>query len=117
KHELMRLLQEYGIAAGAVQTSSELMDSDPQLEHRGLFEQLDHSLLGMRRFEGVPIKMSKSCTRLTKSAPILGESNEYVFGEVLGYSKEEIEEFYSEGILWPDDIDVDSLSEDLQPLW
>src|SRR5699024_12180331 len=36
KHELMMLLQENGIAAGAVQTSSELLDSDSQLENRQL---------------------------------------------------------------------------------
>src|SRR5699024_10337477 len=117
KHELMHLLQKNGIAAGAVQTSSELMESDPQLENRGLFEKLNHSLLGMRRFEGLPIKMSKSHTKLSRSAPILGEDNEYIFGEVLDYSKEEIEEFYSEGILWPEDLDEESLNRDLQPLW
>jgi len=117
KHELMMLLQENGIAAGAVQTSSELLDSDSQLENRQLFERLDHSLLGTRRFEGLPIKMSKSCTKLSKAAPLLGESNAYVFGEILGYSKEEIEKFHAKGILWPNDIDVDSLNEDLQPLW
>lgn len=117
KHELMHLLQQNGITAGAVQTASELMDSDPQLAYRGLFEKLNHPLLGERRFEGLPIKMSKSCTKLTKAAPILGESNEYVFGEVLGYSKEEIEEFYSEGILWPKGIKDEDLNKDLQPLW
>lgn len=116
KHELMHLLQKNGIVAGAVQTSAELMEKDCQLEHRELYEKLNHPLLGMRRFEGLPIKMSKSCTKLSKAAPILGESNEYVFGEVLNYSEEEIQAFYSQGILWPENSEED-LNKDLKPLW
>ncbi|WP_134700646.1 CaiB/BaiF CoA-transferase family protein [Ammoniphilus sp. YIM 78166] len=116
KYEVMELLQKHGIACGAVQMNEDIMEKDPQLKVRALFEKLGHSLLGVRSFEGIPIKMSKTQPYLHKAGPLMGEDNDYVFGTVLGYSQEEIKEMTEAGVLWPDDMPKDQFKV-IRPLW
>jgi crotonobetainyl-CoA:carnitine CoA-transferase CaiB-like acyl-CoA transferase len=116
KYEVMERLQKHGVACGAVQMNENLLEHDPQLKARGLFEVLPHKLLGNRRFEGIPVKMSKTQPYLHKSAPLMGEDNDYVFGEILGYSKEEIERMTKEGVLWPEDMKREDIK-GIRPLW
>lgn len=116
KYELMLKLQNSGIACGVVQMNEELLDRDPQLRYRGLFEKLEHPQLGIRRFEGVPIKMSKSPPYHHKAAPLMGEDNGYVFGDLLGYGSAEVHELTEEGVLWPVGLTRESMS-GVTPLW
>lgn len=116
KYEIMELLQSHGIACGAVQMNEDIMEKDPQLQARGLFERLSHSLLGERNFVGIPIKMSETQPYLHKSAPLMGEDNEYVLCDVLGYSKEQIKELDDQGVLWPEDMPKEDF-EVVRPLW
>jgi crotonobetainyl-CoA:carnitine CoA-transferase CaiB-like acyl-CoA transferase len=81
-----------------------------------LFENLQHSLLGLRSFEGIPIKMSKTQPYLQKSGPLMGEDNTYVFGTILGYSQDEIDRLTNEGVLWPEDMPKDEIKA-IRPLW
>ncbi|MBI4641362.1 MAG: CoA transferase, partial [Candidatus Tectomicrobia bacterium] len=97
-HDLMRRLQVVGIPAGVVQSGEDLNRRDPQLEARGFFEELDHPEIGRARFEGVPMKLSKTPGRLLHAAPLLGEHNDYVYGKLLGMSREEIRQYTEEGV-------------------
>ncbi|MFJ7512617.1 CaiB/BaiF CoA transferase family protein [Peribacillus simplex] len=116
KYEVMELLQSHRISCGAVQMNEDLIVNDPQLKSRGLFENLQHSLLGLRSFEGIPIKMSKTQPYLQKSGPLMGEDNTYVFGTILGYSQDEIDRLTNEGVLWPEDMPKDEIKA-IRPLW
>jgi crotonobetainyl-CoA:carnitine CoA-transferase CaiB-like acyl-CoA transferase len=116
KYEVMELLQKYGIACGAVQMNEDLLENDPQLQARELFEKLEHTLLGTRSFEGIPIKMSKTQPYLHKPGPLMGEDNDYVFGTILGYSQEEIQLMTDEGVLWPEDM-LKNEFKAIRPLW
>lgn len=98
-HEAMELLQAGGVAAGAVQNAEDLNEHDPQLAHRGTFFELDHPVIGEARFEGTPITFSRTVQHTWRSAPLLGEDNHYVFGDVLGLSAEEIAELEDEGVI------------------
>ncbi|WHY85779.1 CoA transferase [Neobacillus novalis] len=116
KFEVMELLQNHGISCGAVQMNEDLMENDPQLKVRGLFERLKHPLLGERNLIGLPIKMSETQPYLHKTAPLMGEDNDYVLSEVLGYSKEEIKVLDEQGVLWPNDMPKDEFKV-VRPLW
>ncbi|GKV65261.1 MULTISPECIES: CaiB/BaiF CoA-transferase family protein [unclassified Sporosarcina] len=116
KYEVMELLQSRGISCGAVQMNEDLMEKDPQLKVRSLFERLSHPLLGERNFVGIPIKMSETQPYLHKSAPLMGEDNGYVLSEVLGYSNDEINDLEDNGILWPKDMPKDEFKE-VRSLW
>ncbi|MFC9555208.1 CaiB/BaiF CoA transferase family protein [Rhodococcus sp. NPDC056960] len=98
-HETMHLLQHAGVPAGAVQNSRDLAESDPQIADRGTFFELDHPVIGVAKFEGTPIRFTSTVQQNWRSAPLLGEDNDYVFGDILGLGHEEIADLTAEGVI------------------
>ena len=96
--EVMALLQEQGVAAGVVQDASDLAQ-DPQLKERGFFIELDHPELGKTISDATPIKLSDTPARYTRAAPVLGQDNDYVYGELLGMNGDEVAELRQQGII------------------
>jgi crotonobetainyl-CoA:carnitine CoA-transferase CaiB-like acyl-CoA transferase len=88
-HALMHRLQAAGVMAAAVQDEEDIVDHDPQLRERDVFFTLDHPVIGPAQFEGIPIRFSKGGAINWRSAPLLGEDNDYVFRELVGLSEEE----------------------------
>jgi len=95
--EVMEVMQKYGVAAGVVQNSQDLIERDPQMQHRGFFVYLEHPEMGTVGYEGVTFKLSETPGKLRR-APLFGEHNDYVYGDILGMSKEEIEHYTTEGV-------------------
>ncbi|WP_239334821.1 CaiB/BaiF CoA-transferase family protein [Frankia sp. CiP3] len=98
-HEIMTLLQDNGVCAGAVQDARDLNEIDPQLAHRGIFFELDHPVIGPARFEGTPVTFSRIEQDNWRSAPLLGEDNAYVFTELLGLSADETAGLAAAGVI------------------
>jgi len=96
--EVMSRLQGQGVAAGVVQNARDLA-GDPQLRERGFFIKLKHPELGTTRSDAAPIRLSQTPARYTRAAPERGQDNEYVYGQLLGLSKGEIEKFEKQGII------------------
>ncbi|HEX6393457.1 MAG TPA: CoA transferase [Acidimicrobiales bacterium] len=99
RHEIMHLLQAHGVPAAAVQNARDLTETDPQIAAHGTFFELDHPVIGPARFEGFPVIMSGGGADHWRSAPLLGEDNSYVLGEILGIGEEEQLELRIEGII------------------
>ena len=99
RYEVTKLLQDAGVRAGAVQNAEDLNENDPQLAHRGTFFEMDHPVIGAARFEGVPIQFSRIAADNWRSAPLLGEDNDYVFRELLGVGDEEFAELAATGVI------------------
>lgn len=95
--EVMEVMQKHGVAAGVVQNSQDLIERDPQMRHRGFFVYLEHPEMGTVGYEGVSFKLSETPGKLRR-APLFGEHNDYVYGEILGMSKEEIEHYTTEEV-------------------
>ena len=85
RHEAMRRLQAAGVAAGAVQTSADLLTRDPQLRHRGFVQMLDNPVLGAFEHQAVPYKFSRTGT-VMRTAPNLGGDTEFVCRQIAGLS-------------------------------
>lgn len=87
-YEVMRALQALGIPAGPVLTNKELL-LDPHLAERGFMEWVDHSPelegLGPRLYPGMPWKMGRFPLHIRRAAPKLGEDNQRVILELLGF--------------------------------
>jgi crotonobetainyl-CoA:carnitine CoA-transferase CaiB-like acyl-CoA transferase len=62
-----------------------------QLQARGFFEEVTHPDAGTHAQIGMPWKMSETPVHIRLPAPGLGEHNDYVLGEVLGCSGEELQ--------------------------
>jgi len=97
-HELFVMLQERGVQAGVVQTMEDLFN-DPQLKHRGFWAPTDHPEVGRVHAEGPPFLLSKTPFAVKKPAPCIGEHNELVYKEFLGFSAEEYDRLVREGVI------------------
>jgi crotonobetainyl-CoA:carnitine CoA-transferase CaiB-like acyl-CoA transferase len=99
RHEIADLLQAHGVPAGAVQNAEDLNERDPQLADREVFFEMDHPVIGTARFEGTPIQFSTSVQDNWRSAPLLGEDNEYVLKHIVGVSDDEYAELEAGGVI------------------
>lgn len=91
-------LQSRGVPSSAVQNSSAIY-TDPQLAHRGQFLQVEHALHGATTIEGSHFHLSRTPARVERPAPLLGEHNQYVLEQLLGYGPERIAELVASGAL------------------
>jgi len=96
--EVMHMMQENGVPAGAVQNNEDLFN-DPQLRDRRSHERLNHPEIGAMLHQRPAYRLSRTPCRLVSSGPMLGEHNEYVYKEVLGYSDDEIADMLIEGVI------------------
>lgn len=96
--ELMTRLQDAGVPAGLVSTSRDLLDDDPQLAHRGHWQQLDHPEMGRTSYGTAPFRLSATPGALTSAAPLLGQHTREVLSE-LGIPDSEIDRLDTAGVL------------------
>jgi crotonobetainyl-CoA:carnitine CoA-transferase CaiB-like acyl-CoA transferase len=63
-----------------------------------LFETVEHPVLGALPVYRLPWHVDGAPISITCRAPLLGEHNDYVLSEVLGYSKERRSRLQEEGV-------------------
>jgi crotonobetainyl-CoA:carnitine CoA-transferase CaiB-like acyl-CoA transferase len=97
-HEAETLLQARGVPSSAVQRGADLW-ADPQLHHRGHFASVPHPTLGEILVEGTRVKLSRTPARLGRAGPTMGQDNQYVLEQLLGYKEEQIAELVAAGAL------------------
>ena len=88
--ELMELLQAAGVAAIPV-WGSEVMLHDPHLRAQERWVEVDHATLGRRTVMAPPWQFSGTPASVRSAAPLPGQDEEYVFGELLGLPADEID--------------------------
>ena len=97
--EIMEMMQTAGVVAGARRTVAMNMGlDDPQVRHRRYYWELDHPVIGKYYGRRPSFLLSKVSFEM-HPAPLIGEHNEYVFKDILGFSDDEIEELVIEGII------------------
>jgi len=96
--QVMATLQAAGVSSGVVQTFEDLFN-DPQLKHRRHFVPLEHRVMGVHHYHMPAYRLSKTPAQLRRAAPCLGQDNEFVYKEILGYSDEEVAQFLLEGVI------------------
>ena len=99
KYSAMKTLQQAGVAAGAVATMKDLLE-DPHLRNRNFFQKVAHPNFGTFEVMGKRAKLSKTPDRAFLPAPEFGEHVDYVFGEILGLSREDIDRAVQSGIIY-----------------
>jgi benzylsuccinate CoA-transferase BbsF subunit len=87
--EAEELLQARGIPAHAA-LDSETALRDPQLVARGHFVELEHPLFGRTVVQGPRQRLSETPGSVDRAAPTLGQDNDHVLRELLGYDDERI---------------------------
>jgi benzylsuccinate CoA-transferase BbsF subunit len=94
--DVMRQMQEAGIAAGVVQNAKDLYE-DPQLRQRNFFWVMNHKEMGEFTHLGEPALLSRTPAKPRMPAPCLGEHTEQVCKEFLGMGDEEFVEHMISG--------------------
>ena len=97
--EIMKLMQDEGVPAGIVQSNRDLLENDPQLQHRHHFHKLNHTEIGEYNCELPPFKLSETPAEVTLASPCIGEHNEYVWTKIAGLSDKEFVELLELGVL------------------
>ncbi|MEZ4482950.1 MAG: CoA transferase [Dehalococcoidia bacterium] len=97
--EIASLFQANRVPSAPVQLPEDRVDHDPNTSAWGLWPTVHHTHMGAVRVDGLPVHMSRTDWEMTRGAPMLGEHNEYVLGEILGYSGAEIAQMKAEGVL------------------
>jgi len=96
--QIMTMMQDAGVPAGVVQTGEDLLN-DPQLKHRQHFRVLNHPEIGAHSYNAPAYRLSKTPCNIERPGPCLGEHNQYVYQQVLGFSDDEIADMLIEGVI------------------
>ena len=88
KWDLFARAAEARILFGVVQTPGELAEC-PQLESRDFFREVDHPLIGKIKVPAVLFDFSVTPYQLRCPSPTLGQNNQEIYVEGLGYSQED----------------------------
>ncbi|MFH1487112.1 MAG: CoA transferase [Chloroflexota bacterium] len=89
KEEVYKLGQANGVPTGPFYSPKEVLQSE-QLKSRGFFVEFNHAAAGRVKVPVGVCKMSKTPVSIDKAPPLLGEHNETIYRERLGYSNEEL---------------------------
>jgi benzylsuccinate CoA-transferase BbsF subunit len=98
RFEVRDRLQAAGVAAFPPMTNKDLAE-DPHLNERHFFVEKEHPEVGVRKHAGIPWKMSETPCEVWRAAPTIGQDNDYVYGEVLGFSSAQIADLVEREII------------------
>lgn len=98
RDEVAQKLQAVGIEAVPVKDFADL-NQDPQLEHRGHFIELDHSMIGPTVYERNGFRLSDAPSGYAAPTPTLGQHTDAVLTDLLGLAAEEVHELREAGAL------------------
>ena len=97
KEEIYHTLQGMRTIAGYVATVEDLFKSE-QFLFREFFQPIKHPFTGEAMYPGAPINIEGETWQQSR-APLLGEHNEKVYHDQLGYSTEELAKLRGEGVI------------------
>jgi benzylsuccinate CoA-transferase BbsF subunit len=100
--QLADRLQEAGVPAAPVRTPKDLL-LDPHLAARGFWPKVRHHPLqegvGVRPLPGVAARFTGTPGRVERPAPLLGQHNREILGELLGLSDAELASLAADGVI------------------
>ena len=98
KDDIFRAAQAARVPSFPVNTMEGIFDS-PQLRHRGFFQDIDHPAAGTLSYPTLPYKFSTAEWTLRRPAPMHGEHNQEILGELLERSPAEVTRLRQSGVI------------------
>jgi len=98
--DAMERLQQAGIAAGVVCNGADLCARNPQLQARNFWGTVTLPDGATTHVTGLPAKMSATPGSIRTPSPLIGSANDYVLGDLLGYSAAERTALLEEKAIW-----------------
>jgi crotonobetainyl-CoA:carnitine CoA-transferase CaiB-like acyl-CoA transferase len=101
-YELMHALQRRGFPAGVCQTAQDRCERDPQLAHLGWVAEVPQTEIGTWPVRTLPVQFSETPSHIGgivgRSGPSYGEDNHDFYGDRLGLTAIQIDEFVEGGV-------------------
>ena len=98
KYEAADFFADVGLPVAPVLWASEACNNEHLLD-RNMVVELEHPKMGKYKAVNFPVKFSETPINVEKCAPLLGEHNEEIMVNDLGYTKEQVEEFTKKGVI------------------
>ena len=95
--EWFSILEEAGVPCGPIYTVDKIF-SDPQVLHRQMMKELDHTKVGKIKVTGIPVKLSETPGEVKTPPPFLGEHTQEVLKD-LGYDDQDLEKLRQEKVI------------------
>ncbi len=96
--EVIDALVHVSIPVASVLQIDEALE-DPHVKARGIIQEIEHTTAGKVRVPGFPVKMSRTPGTIRLPAPSLGQHNDEVLKEILGYSEEYVQDLRKAGVI------------------
>ncbi len=93
----LKVLEEVGVPCGPIQNYAEVF-ADPQVQARGMVQEMDHPAGGRIRVLGPAVKLSETPARLSRPAPLYGEHSVEILHEI-GYTDGDIKGLAEAGVV------------------
>jgi crotonobetainyl-CoA:carnitine CoA-transferase CaiB-like acyl-CoA transferase len=91
-------LSNVGVPCGPINDIAAVFD-DPQVQHRAMRVELEHSRIGRLPVVGSPLKLSHTAVAYGLAPPLLGEHTDAVMSELLGLTTDELTRLREAGVL------------------
>ncbi len=96
--DIQRIMDEASLPCAPVMDTEKLIN-DPHILDRRMVVDVEQMISGPLKMPGSVFKLSATPGDPTAPAPFLGEHNSEIYGGLLGYSEEKIEELLTKGII------------------
>ena len=97
--EIVEKVLAAGVPSGPVYDLSQIVKDEHIAGAREMFPIMHHPVIGDMPVNGDAVKLMETMPHVTKPSPLLGEDNERVFKEFLGYDSEKLAELKEKGVI------------------
>jgi formyl-CoA transferase/CoA:oxalate CoA-transferase len=95
--EWLTILKDAGVPSGPIYSVDKIF-ADPQVLHREMMKEMDHTKAGKIKVTGIPVKLSDTPGEVKTPPPFLGEHTQEILEE-LGYSGQDLEKLRQEKVI------------------
>ena len=96
--EWLKIFDDEGIPAGPILSVDKVLNH-PQVLAQEMVVEVNHPKSGKIKLTGIPVKLSATPGSIDKPPPLLGEQNDEVLSDILGYSEEEIKSLKDQEVI------------------
>ena len=97
--EAIEIILAAGVPAGPIFDMNDISKDEHIVGEREMLVKMDQPGIGEITVTNNPVKLSDTKAAIRRPAPLLGQHNLEVYGELLGYDQQKLEELAAQGII------------------
>ncbi len=97
--EAVDIILAAGVPSGPILNMDDITSDEHFMKEREMFVKIDQPGIGEITVTNNPIKLSDTKAEIRRPAPLLGQHNNEIYGELLGLNQEKLEELEKNGVI------------------